>query len=150
MTTAMLLLSLFTSISMWAADEVFLNGKFGNSDVQWIFQNLEDGSGGSLRIFGDGAIPDFDDTDNPSPLLNLQTELKIKTIRIENGVTRIGNYLFAKEDLLADVTSLTLPQSVTSIGAHAFEGSGLKSVTLNEGGWKRLKTMPSANVNSRQ
>ncbi len=42
-------------------------------------------------------------------------------------VTRIGNWAFEHS---YNLTSVTIPNSVTSIGEHAFAGSGLTSVTI--------------------
>lgn len=42
-------------------------------------------------------------------------------------VTRIGDYAFS---LCEDLTSVTIPTSVTSIGRHAFSYTGLTSVTI--------------------
>ncbi|WP_197018786.1 leucine-rich repeat protein, partial [Prevotella sp. P6B4] len=52
---------------------------------------------------------------------------EIADLVIPNGVTTIGNYVFANCEGL---TSVTIPNSVTSIGDNAFKGcSGLSSVT---------------------
>ena len=52
----------------------------------------------------------------------------VTSVTIPNGVTYIGAYAF---DFCKDLTSVTIPNSVTSIGNAAFYGcSGLTSVTI--------------------
>ncbi len=53
---------------------------------------------------------------------------EITELSIPNGVTSIGNYAFNE---CTNITSVTIPNSVTSIGDNAFGGcSGLTSITL--------------------
>ena len=51
----------------------------------------------------------------------------IVTLNIPNGTTKIGNYAFYN---CRGLTSVTIPDSVTSIGIYAFSYSGLTSVTI--------------------
>ena len=53
--------------------------------------------------------------------------LNIKSITIPNSVTSIGRYAFSGQE---DLTSITIPNSVTSIEKGAFEASGLTSITI--------------------
>ena len=53
----------------------------------------------------------------------------LKTINIGNSVTIIGNQAFLG---CSGLTSITIPESVTSIGDGAFSGSGLTSLTIPE------------------
>ena len=81
---------------------------------------------GVLTISGTGAMRDFDY--NGSPWYSYRT--KIKTIKINNGVTSIGNYAFQE---CSSLTSITIPNSVTSIGNYAFRDcSSLESVYIED------------------
>ena len=51
----------------------------------------------------------------------------LTSVTIPNGVTSIGRYAFEN---CSGFTSVTIPNSVTSIGDFAFYGSGLTSVTI--------------------
>lgn len=77
---------------------------------------------------------------------------EIKEVRINNGMTNIGNYAFYMLPTLtsiaipesvtsigefafygcSDLTSITIPKSVTSIREYAFRNSGLTSITIPE------------------
>ena len=60
-----------------------------------------------------------------------QSNVKFKSITIPNSVTSIGNSAFKGCDGL---TSITIPNNVIAIGSSAFEGcTGLKNVTLGTG-----------------
>ena len=82
---------------------------------------------GTLRIFGTGDIYDYKMT-NPdrAPWLSYD----IKSVIIEKGITRIGDYAFYS----CDFSSVTIPEGVTAIGNNAFSGClNLTSVTIPEG-----------------
>jgi len=51
----------------------------------------------------------------------------IKSVSIPNTVTRIGNWAFANQKLLRNVV---LPDSLIEIDAEAFNGCGLRSITI--------------------
>lgn len=62
------------------------------------------------------------------------TSLKTVTFATGSKLKMISNYCFNGCKAL---TSITIPQSVTSIGLRAFENSGVTSVTFeNQSGWK--------------
>ena len=80
---------------------------------------------GTLTISGTGAMKDYNNDDNPSPVYN---NSDVKKIVIEDGVTSIGNSAF---DSCRNLTSVTIPDSVTSIGNYAFyKCTGLTSITI--------------------
>ena len=97
------------------------SGSCGDN-VTWSF------SDGTLTIQGSGGMDDYAPgfTEYP-PWIN-DFSLLIRTVRIGDGVTSIGDYAFYE---LLNLTSATIPNSVTSIGERAFqECRSLASVTI--------------------
>ena len=74
---------------------------------------------------GNGAMADYTDYygDNTAPWFNSHwynpqpNDIVIKSVKIEEGVTRIGDYAFG---WMSELKTLTIPSSVTSIGEDAF------------------------------
>ena len=82
---------------------------------------------GELRIYGTGAMNNFGSTLKPT-WYNYRES--IRSIRIEEGITNVGNYAFFY-DPYTNLTSFTLANTVTSIGNNAFRNSGLTgTITL--------------------
>ena len=102
---------------------------------------------GTLTISGTGAMKDYDNGDNLSPVCN---NSNVKKVVIEDGVTSIGDYAFRSCNNLTSImisnsvtsignsaffyctslTSITIPDNVTSIENYAFAYTGLKSITI--------------------
>lgn len=80
-------------------------------------------SKGVLTISGDGAIPDYPDS-NSSPWYPYKSD--INTVILEDGVTEIGDNAFCESGVL----SIHIPDSVERIGTNAFESAELLSVTI--------------------
>ena len=79
---------------------------------------------GTLNISGTGAMKNYNNTDNLSPV---HMNSSVKKIVIEEGVTSIGESAFEN----CSLTSITIPKSVTSIGDDAFYNcSSLTSITI--------------------
>ena len=116
----------------------------------WIEDNLTWTltADGTMTISGTGAIKDYDNGDNPSPV---HRNSDVKKVVIEDGVTSIGSYAFQNCSSLTSITipdsvtcieydafykcrnltSITIPNRVTSIGGSAFFGcSSLTSITI--------------------
>ena len=91
-------------------------------NVTWIL--LKDGT---LTISGTGEMYDYSITDpDKSPWSSYWN--KIKSIVIEKGVTRIGNYAFHN---CYYSTNVVMPDSVTKIGSNAFAYcSYLKNIVI--------------------
>lgn len=86
---------------------------------------------GVLTISGTGAMANYTYKDNDSSNCPWHSvRWAIKKVVIEDGVTSIGDFAFAFDISLADVT---IPGSVTSIGNRAFMGTPLTSVVIPEG-----------------
>ena len=93
----------------------------------WIEGNLtwklyEDGT---LNISGTGAMKNYNNTDNLSPV---HMNSSVKKIVIEEGVTSIGNTAFSG---CISLTNITIPDGVTSIGIMVFYNcTSLTSITI--------------------
>ena len=97
--------------------------------INWAWRLLE----GVLTISGTGDMCNYSFSDaNRTPWFWLQIEYPdeypIHHIVIENGITGIGYASFAFN---ADAASVTIPDSVTSIGDYAFFWTGLRSVSFS-------------------
>ena len=103
------------------AYEACITGTCGDN-LTW---RLHEGNG-ELIISGEGEMCDFLRF-NPVPWYSYK--LRIKAVKIENGVTSIGVQAFSECE---NLTQAILPDSVTSIGGHAFHGcTSLMAVTLS-------------------
>ena len=83
---------------------------------------------GVLTISGTGAMTDWDDWNGDSKAPWYKYRQGITSVTIGNSVTSIGSWAFRE---CSSLTSITIPNSVTSIGNLAFyECIGLTSVTI--------------------
>ena len=103
----------------------------GNS-VTFIGNYAFDGCSRLISIIVDESNPSYSSIEgilynNDATTLIYCPRTK-KTVTIPNSVTSIGNYAFYN---CSELTSVTIPNSVTSIGNYAFRNcSGLTSVTI--------------------
>ena len=99
-------------------------GDCGNG-VKWEY--IEDAS--TLRIYGTGVMDDYDSKSNP-----YFTYLDdVKTVVIDDGVTKIGNQAFYDHESNRSIQSVTMADSVTSIGTDAFKNcKSLQSIAFSD------------------
>src|SRR5664279_460021 len=84
------------------------------------------GLGGAVTI--PGTLGGYSVTSIGDSAFNSTKGHLLTSVTIPNSVTSIGNYAFA---FCSGLTSVTIPSSVTSIGNYAFAGcTGLTSVTI--------------------
>ncbi|MCL2131723.1 MAG: leucine-rich repeat protein [Lentimicrobiaceae bacterium] len=80
-------------------------------------------SGGTLTVSGNDTMPDFSDyvysPSNAPPWTIYYTQ--IDAVVIDNGVTSVGSFAFARA---GELISVTIPNSVVSIGDNAFWNCG--------------------------
>ena len=101
----------------WQVFAVTYSGTCGDN-LTWLL-NTETRK---LTISGTGAMKDY----FAAPWYYYRSS--ITSVKIEDGVTSIGNYAFNN---CSSLTSITIPEGVTSIGSYAFDGcSGLTSITI--------------------
>jgi hypothetical protein len=65
--------------------------------------------------------------------------VKLRSVGLKDGVTKIGKRAFAN---CKNLKSLTIPRTVISIEPDAFVGSGLKQVTVNRGQLVQYPKLP--------
>ena len=101
--------------------ETVASGVCGD-DLTWTLDSI-----GTLTISGTGEMASYSSSSS-APWYSRRTD--VKSIVIGQGVTSIGNWAFDG----ARLTSVTIPDSVTNIGDHAFFDCGsLTSVIIPDG-----------------
>ena len=86
----------------------------------------------TLRIFGKGAMYNYNYIYTPQRMYSdtpwSSWDSKIKSVVIEDGVTRIGAYTFC---FMESLTEVSIPNTVTSIGRCAFRWcTALKKINI--------------------
>lgn len=132
--------------SMWNKVRIYDVWITNNATVHYLYDEANklgdnvyyklDSETGELSLIGTGVTYDYtslwDDNVNLSPLYENKD---IKSIKIDEGITGIGNNVFP---YCSNVTSVTFPTSLESIGNNAFDSCyNIETLELPEG----LKTI---------
>ena len=104
----------------WIIPANFVAGGTCGDSVTWVLYG-----DGTLIISGSGPMESYE-KNSDSPWYNNYRD-SIKTVTIEYGVTSIGDIAFSG---LTHCTSVTIPNSVTSIGYGAFPGCYITSIDI--------------------
>jgi len=116
-------LSLFIAAMLFSAASAFAQGGTTGS-LTWNITN------GTLTISGEGDMPNYEYPGN-APWYNALFFLE--SVVMENGITSIGSFAFTAPGCSGNSTSFSIPNSVTSIGEHAFYNCcNLKAITIPE------------------
>ena len=101
--------------------EVVASGNCGanGSNVKWTLYK-----DGTLKLTGSGAVDDYH---SKAPGWFNSYNTTVKKVVVENGITKIGRSTFYQHP---NLTTLSLPNTLTTIDDNAFESCGLTSVTI--------------------
>ena len=98
------------------------------ADVNWVLTD-----DGVLTISGTGAMKNFTTMKSNRPSYEAYKD-QITSVVINAGVTRIGNYSFYRNATTSyeNLSYVSIPDTVTSIGSNCFANSGLLEIVLPE------------------
>ena len=99
---------------------LLIGGKCGDN----VFWNYQDGT---MTISGTGAMYDYENS-NEQPWKD--SDDIISSVVVESGITRIGTRAF---EYMYNLTSVSLPQTIQSIGDFAFDQSGIADIWIPRG-----------------
>ena len=82
---------------------------------------------GLIRIYGQGAMTDYMDNGTPCKTPWDWFDDEFTTLVVEEGVTNLGDLSF---EMVHGLTSISLPESLTRIGAFAITSENLKNINI--------------------
>lgn len=109
-------------------DSGYCGADNGGENLRWTLDN-----NGVLTIFGSGAMKDYPRDENQRPDWYLNHKDSIRSVVLDNKITHIGDYAFDGCTSIKSVgytgytgnAGVALPESVTTIGVHAFSDTGV-------------------------
>ena len=106
---------------VYVTTPVLKEGAYGEcgENVMWALDESRE----ELVIFGEGDMYDYESYNEE--WANLYT--KIKSIKVTEGITYIGNYAFS---ILTDADRFELPSTLEAIGDCAFRATGAEKITI--------------------
>lgn len=113
--------------AQWQEAEVILYSGTCGEKATWIIN-----AAGTLRISGTGATYDyaeFNSSGTTNPWRSLGVHQTITSIEIGEGITELGEYLFAWVGASGGIT-ITLPESLKTIAYRAFLYCTITSITI--------------------
>ena len=133
----------WNAISIGNDNDHLTGANINYAGITWTYNN------GTLTISGTGDVDDYNNSSAPWYDHRYDTT----KIVVSNGVTGIGEGAFC---YFTELTSVSLPGSLKSIGAYAFRGcSSLKSVvipdsvtSIGEGAFYRCTALTTATVSN--
>lgn len=109
-------------------DSGYCGADNGGENLRWTLDN-----NGVLTISGSGAMKDYPRDENRRPDWYLNHKDSIRSVVLDNKITHIGDYAFDGCTSIKSVryteytgnAGVALPESVTTIGVHAFSDTGV-------------------------
>ena len=111
-------------VSVLAVDDTIIKREWTVMGNPWCWELNT--STGELIINGQGAMTNYN-IELPPWLYDADIAQKIKTAKIGEGITTIGDSAFSG---CKSLESITFPSTITSIEPYAFYGTGLSNVTV--------------------
>ncbi|MBQ9333560.1 MAG: leucine-rich repeat protein [Lachnospiraceae bacterium] len=110
-------------------------GTCGDSTYYYLDADPTDSSKKRLTVLGIGNTQAYTSVTSHQQIWYTAGKTAIKSIVFEEGITRVGDYMFIGDTYNNYYTSLTtvvLSDTVKTIGANAFDRCGLNAIDLNK------------------
>ena len=97
--------------------------QIGTSDTYYEF----DSSTKTLTLSGSGAVPNMTNSETSQPWFDWRSDGSIQNVVIEEGITKIGNYVLYQ----IDCANVSIPSTLTAVGNFAFAyNNSVESIEL--------------------